>query len=77
MLHPKYSTIQVGNTITWINNDVTPHTIISGTGDEGADGVFDSGIIMPREKFEHVIDEEEYQYFCSIHSWTVGMIIVE
>jgi plastocyanin len=38
--------------ITWTNNDLQPHTVMSGENAE-ADGRFDSGILAPTRTFEH------------------------
>jgi len=72
------STIEVGpgTTVTWENNDIVPHTVTSGT-TGSATGEFDSGLSMAGTTFEHTFDEVgEYPYFCMVHPWMVGMVLV-
>ena len=53
--------VQIGTTITWINDDIVPHSIISKT------GAFDSSIIEPGRKFSYTFtDSGVYKYFCDI-----------
>jgi len=74
------STIEVapGTTVTWVHDDATPHTITSGSlTDGGPDDMFDSGLVMAGESFEHTFDEVgEYPYFCIVHPWMTGMVLV-
>jgi len=64
--------VQSGDTIIWINDDSTAHTVTSGTPSDGSDGIFDSSMIMAGTTFEHTFDEAgEYSYFCMIHPWNV------
>ncbi len=42
--------------ITWTNNDLQPHTVMSGENAE-ADGRFDSGILAPTSTFEHTFTQ--------------------
>ena len=51
--------VPIGTTITWINDDIKDHKIISKT------GVFDSEIIEPGEKFSYTFsDTGNYKYIC-------------
>ena len=75
---PSEITVNSGTTITWTNNDDAPHTVSSGSPSDGLDGAFDSSIINPGESFEATFDEVgEYDYFCQIHPWLTGKVIVE
>jgi plastocyanin len=75
---PSEITANSGTTITWTNNDDAPHTVSSGSPSDGLDGAFDSSIINPGESFEATFDEVgEYDYFCQIHPWLTGKVIVE
>ena len=70
--------IGVGDTVTWTNDDTTSHTVTSGdpAGDVGT--LFDSSIWMSGAEFSHTFDAEgEYPYFCMIHPWMAGIVIVE
>ena len=69
--------INVGETVTWKNMDVREHTITSGTASDGPDGVFDSGILGVYFPFSYTFDEPgTYDYFCMVHPWMKGKIIV-
>ncbi len=85
---PTTITIKVGDQVFWYNADREGHTITSGQGsgrfgwmgdDFGkADGIFDSGRFMPEESWSYTFDEVgAFQYFCTIHPWMEGFVIVE
>ncbi len=68
--------IQVGDTVSWSNDDTAAHTVTSGTPD-GMDGIFDSNLFMAGSTFEFTFDESGvYPYFCMVHPWMTGEIIV-
>jgi plastocyanin len=74
--------IQVGDTVTWTNNDMQPHTVTSGT-NAIADGNFDSSpdltsLITPGQSFSHTFTKTgEYGYYCSLHPNMVGKVLVD
>ena len=75
---PHTVTIDASGEVTWLNVDTAAHTITSGTTTDGADGVFDSGLVSPGIEFKHVFEEVgEYPYFCLVHPWMSGMVIVQ
>ena len=76
---PSVVTVDVGSTVTWINEDVAAHTITSGVlADGGPDGVFDSGLFSPATEFSHTFEAAgEYPYFCLVHPWMNGLVIVQ
>lgn len=74
--------VDVGDIITMTNSDdTTIHTFTSGTVDgftPSPDGVFDSAVLMSGESFEWISETEgEYPYYCTLHVWSQGMIVVE
>ncbi len=75
---PAEVTVDVGETVTWSNVDTAAHTVTSGSVDEGGpDGNFDSSLFMAGTTFEWTPDAEgEYPYFCMVHPWMAGMVIV-
>ncbi len=74
---PAEVTVGVGETVTWSNDDTAAHTVTSGTVEDGPDGNFDSSLFMAGTTFEWTPDAEgEYPYFCMVHPWMQGMIIV-
>ena len=66
-----------GDTIVWKNADVAAHTVTSGTAVDGPDDIFDSGLFGPGKSFTQSFpDEGTFPYFCLIHPWMDGEIIV-
>lgn len=85
---PSVITVQTGDTITWYNDDREGHTVTSGKGSGrfgwmGGEkfgepsGVFDSGRFLPGESWSLKFEKEGiYNYFCTIHPWMEGAVIV-
>lgn len=74
---PPVVTIDLGRTIHWTNDDNAVHTVTSGNAAEGPDGNFDSSMILSGETFSHhFIRVGEHPYFCMLHPWQVGTVIV-
>ena len=75
---PATLNISAGTTVIWENNDAAAHLATSGTPDGGPDGVFDSGMIMGGATYEYEFSETgEFVYYCLVHPWMVGTVIVE
>jgi plastocyanin len=69
---PGASTVAVGTTVTWINHDDIPHTVVS------TDGVFKSKVMDTDEKFSYTFTKAgTFPYFCSIHPKMTGTIMVQ
>ena len=69
--------IGLNNTVSWINDDTTPHTVTSTTVPSGA-ASFDSGNMNAGAKFSHTFTVAgTYTYYCKYHSWMQGTVIVE
>lgn len=69
---PENLEVEVGTTVTWINDSSEIHTVTSGTGGEH-DGIFDSGEVTPGEEYSYTFDETgTYDYYCIPHL-NVGM----
>ena len=74
---PSIITIKQGQQVTWSNEDVAFHTVTSGLYDEPSD-LFDSGHLDPEQKFSVSFDEPgTFDYFCTLHPWMAGKVIVE
>jgi plastocyanin len=74
---PAEVTVNVGETVTWSNDDSAAHTVTSGTPTGGPDGTFDSSLFMADTTFSHTFDNAgEYSYFCMVHPWMTGKIQV-
>jgi predicted secreted protein with PEFG-CTERM motif len=78
---PSTVTVDVGGEVTWSNDDTAAHTVTSGSIDEGGpDGVFDSSLFMAGTTFSFKfdgVDPGDYPYFCMVHPWMVGTVIVQ
>ena len=74
---PSIITIKQGQQVTWSNEDVAFHTVTSGLYDEPSD-LFDSGHLDPEQKFIVSFDDRgTFDYFCTLHPWMAGKVIVE
>ena len=75
---PSTATIAAGGTVTFTNTDTAPHTSTSGSAANGPDGIFDTSLIMMNASFDVTLaDAGTYTYFCMVHPWMEGTIIVE
>jgi plastocyanin len=69
---PAAITVSVGTTVTWINRDDIPHTVVS------TDKVFKSKVLDTDEKFSYTFTKPgQFPYFCSIHPKMTGKVIVQ
>ena len=73
--------LQVGDTVTWINSDLEPHTVTSGSNGV-PDNKFNSSpnfipLMAPGATFSHTFTETgEYPYFCLLHPNMAGTVSV-
>jgi predicted secreted protein with PEFG-CTERM motif len=79
---PTTATVDVGGVVTMTNTDPTGvHTFTSGTVDgftPSPDGTFDSSVLMSGDSFEWIPESAgEVPYYCMLHTWMVGSIIVQ
>mgnify|MGYP001773450309 CR=1 FL=1 len=62
--------VNVGDVVTWINEDVQTHTV------KFKDGSF-FATVMPNQSTEFKFEKEgTYDYFCTLHPWMVGTVKV-
>ena len=74
---PFETKVTKGGTVTWVNKDTAAHTATSGNIKSGPDGKFDTGLVPAGEKFSQKFDTAgKYDYFCIIHPWMTGKVIV-
>jgi len=74
---PSTVTIHPGGTVTWENTDNAAHTATGGTPTDGPSGAFDSSLMMVGGSFTWTFDDEgTYPYFCMVHPWMQGTVIV-
>jgi plastocyanin len=69
---PKSVTVKAGTTITWTNQDDETHTVTSTTKE------FKSKALSAGDKFTFTFTTPgTYKYFCSLHPFMTGTIVVE
>jgi plastocyanin len=69
---PQTVTVAVGATVTWINHDDIPHTVVS------TDGLFNSKVRDTDEKFSYTFAKAgTYPYYCSVHPKMTGKVVVQ
>ena len=75
---PSTVTIGVGGMVTFANNDSAAHTSTAGTPADGPSGVWDSSLVMMGAAYTTpALEAGEYPYFCMVHPWMEGLVIVE
>ncbi len=74
---PSVITVERGKQVTWVNEDSAFHSVTSGFYDAPTD-LFDSGHMDPYETYSLTFDEPGiYDYYCTLHPWMEGQVIVE
>jgi plastocyanin len=69
---PKEITVAKGTTVTWVNRDDVPHTVVNG------DKLFRSKALDTDDQFSFTFTEPgTYNYFCSVHPMMIGKVIVK
>ena len=78
---PATITINPGESVTFVNNDTAAHTSTSGTPGDGPDGMWDSSLVMTGQSYTTPplvpVWTSEFPYFCMVHPWMIGLVIVE
>ena len=75
---PATVTIGAGGMVTFANNDSAAHTSTAGTPADGPSGAWDSSLVMMGAAYTTpALDAGEYPYFCMVHPWMEGLVIVE
>lgn len=69
---PAEVTVAPGTTVTWINNDDIPHTVVD------KKQAFRSKALDTEGKFSFTFTNAgDYSYFCSLHPHMIGKVIVK
>jgi len=64
--------IDSGTTVIWSNDDFVAHTVTD------VDKTFDSEFIQSGSTWRYTFDEPgELDYFCTLHPWMKGSILVK
>ena len=78
---PNVVTLSKADTeVTWENNDTAAHVSQSGNAADGPNGYWNSSLIMAGQSYTKSFEGFEpgtYPYFCQVHPWMEGTIIVE
>lgn len=65
-------TVPAGTTVTWINRDGEPHTVVS------LDGLFHSKALDEGDSFSFRFEKPgTFKYICSIHPRMTGVVTVK
>ena len=73
--NPFFLTINVGDSVTWINNDGTVHSTVSNPGQGDS---WNSGGIGDGTNFTHVFNViGRLTYFCDVHPEMTGTVVVQ
>jgi plastocyanin len=66
-------TVAPGSTVTWVNNDDAPHTVVAEDGKSFRSKTLDTG-----DKFSFTfMSAGTYGYFCSVHPHMTGKVVVK
>ena len=72
MFAPNPLTVKAGATVTWVNMDDEPHTVVSNT------KMFRSNALDTKERFSFKFAEPgTYHFTCSIHPKMMGIVVVQ
>ena len=77
---PSPANVAVGTTVTWTNEDSTLHTVYSGSPDDSANSgkLFQSTYMAKGQTFQHTFDTAgTFNYYCTLHPFMMGQIIVK
>jgi len=77
---PPVVNVNIGDTVTWSNDDTAAHTVTSGTPaspSEEVGALFNSNLFMVGAVWSNTFDEAgTFDYFCMVHPWMAGQVIV-
>lgn len=74
---PSKVSIKSGESVRWLNEDAAFHSVTSGTY-ENPNGNFDSGYLDPNQSFTITFEDSGiFDYFCTLHSWMKGQVVVD
>jgi amicyanin len=70
--NPREITVSPGTTITWVNGDDIPHTVVA------TNKAFRSKVMDTEQQFSFAFTTPgTYEYFCALHPHMTGKVIVK
>ncbi|HEY1728948.1 MAG TPA: cupredoxin family copper-binding protein [Candidatus Baltobacteraceae bacterium] len=64
--------VKSGDAVEWVNDDTDAHTV------DSADKLFDSGGLDTHEQYTRVFSKAgSFAYFCALHPYMKGTVIVQ
>ena len=75
---PNQTTVNLGDVVLFSNTDIVSHTFAAGSASDGPTGEFDSGLVISGDSYKWTANVAgEIDYFCMIHPWMTGILIVQ
>jgi amicyanin len=75
---PSPANVAVGTTVTWTNNDATLHTVYSGSPTQDSGKLFQSPFMAKGKTFTHTFDTAgTFDYYCTLHPFMIGQVVVK
>ncbi len=75
---PNTATVDVGGVVIFSNTDNAAHTFTAGNPSDGPSDVFETSLLIAGNSYEWTPDTAgEFPYFCMVHPWMQGLLIVE
>jgi cytochrome c oxidase subunit 2 len=78
---PDPVTVSAGGSVIWKNDDNALHTATSGSAETSTpDGKFDTGYLAAKQSSDPIAmpaEPGEYRYFCTLHPFLTGTVIVQ
>lgn len=69
---PETLTVPAGTTVTWVNHDEVPHSVMSSDKRFTSSGGLDTG-----ESYSYTFTQAgTYAYYCSLHPFMTGKVVV-
>lgn len=67
---PNETIIHMGMTVTWVNDDAVPHSVVFADGNS-------SGVLAPGQNYSRTFSSPgDYNYSCGIHPFMTGSVRV-
>lgn len=77
LVPPEPLDIAAYDSVEWGNGDGLPHEIVSGTPDNGPDGIFNSGILQPGQSFTfQFVHQGTFNYYDKLYPFITGQVNV-